>query len=136
MNIIVCLDDKNGMLFAGRRQSKDSLLRKRVLELVGSSPLWMNGYTAGQFTEDAENLRCDAAFLEKAALGEYCFVENTDITAYADQIESVVIYRWNRVYPSDAQFPVNLFNDRWQLASRFDFAGSSHEWITEEIYTL
>lgn len=136
MKIIVCLDDKNGMLFAGRRQSKDSLLRQRVLELTRVSRLWMNSYTAGQFTEAAENLCCDEAFLEKAAPGEYCFVENTDISPYADQIESVIIYRWNRAYPGDVKFPMELFADVWRMESHLEFPGSSHESITEETYIL
>jgi len=136
VKIIVCLDDRDGMLFAGRRQSKDSLLRQRVLELIGEPPLWMNTYTAGQFTEAAEKLCCDEAFLEKAATGEYCFVENTDISPYADQIEGVIIYRWNRAYPSDVKFPVELFAQRWHKVSCREFAGSSHESITEEIYIL
>ena len=34
MNIIVCLDDKNGMMFNKRRQSQDKLLRSDIKELV------------------------------------------------------------------------------------------------------
>ena len=136
MKLIVCLDDKDGMLFAGRRQSKDVALRQRVLELTKESCLWMNAYSAGQFAEKAAHLRCDEAFLDKASAGEYCFVENRDVAPYAERIEEVVIYRWNRAYPSDMKFPVQLFADRWQRISHVEFTGNSHELITEEVYTL
>ena len=39
MNIIVCLDDKNGMMFNKRRQSQDRVLRQRMLELAGEKKL-------------------------------------------------------------------------------------------------
>lgn len=136
MKIIVCLDDRDGMLFGGRRQSKDSLLRQRVLELTRGSRLWMNAYTAGQFMEEAENLWVDEAFLDKAIPGDYCFVEDRDIVPYAQRVESVIIYRWNRAYPGDVKFPFALFDNVWRMESRLEFPGSSHELITEEIYIL
>ena len=49
MNIAVCLDDKNGMLFCGRRQSKDQYLRQQLLERSKPNALWMNGFSAKQF---------------------------------------------------------------------------------------
>lgn len=136
MIIVVCLDDHNGMLFNRRRQSQDSCLRGRVLELCGEKLLWMNAYSAGQFSEAAPNIRVAENFLEKAGAGEYCFVENTDMTAAAAWAEGLVIYRWNRTYPSDVKFPTELFSDKMRLVSTEDFAGSSHERITQEVYTL
>lgn len=136
MIIIVCLDDHNGMLFNKRRQSKDSCVRARVLELCGEGPLWMNAYSAAQFSEDTPSLRVAEDFLEMAGAGEYCFVENTDMTAAADRAEGLVIYRWNRSYPSDVKFPMELFSHKWHLESTEDFAGSAHERITQEVYTL
>ncbi len=136
MIIIACLDDHNGMFFNNRRQSKDSRLRERMLELCGKGPLWMNTYSAGQFSEVAPNIRVAEDFLEKAGPGEYCFVENTDLTGVANQAEGLVLYRWNRSYPSDVKFPVGLFSHKWRLMSAVDFEGSSHDRITQEVYVL
>ena len=47
MHILVCLDNRNGMLFAGRRQSMDSAVRSRILQLAGENRLWIN---AGMLT--------------------------------------------------------------------------------------
>ena len=34
MTLVVCVDDRMGMQFNGRRQSQDRLLRRRLLDLV------------------------------------------------------------------------------------------------------
>jgi len=136
MRIVVCQDDGNGMLFNKRRQSKDSTLRQRLLERARGNVLWMNGYSAAQFTETSHCIRVDEDFLSKAGEGEYCFVENEDVTPFADRIEQIIIYKWNRKYPSDTRFPIELFASRWKLIESAEFAGSSHERITEEVYAL
>lgn len=136
MKLIVCLDDRNGMLFNDRRQSKDRILRQKILGLVGENKLWMNGYSARQFSQDAGNIIVDEDFLERAACEDYCFVENTDIAPYAARIDTVVIYRWNRVYPSNVKFPTEIFEGRWERMESCDFSGSSHEKITQEVYRL
>ena len=135
MNVIVCIDEENGMLFNGRRQSKDRVLREHAAAFAGGK-LWMNGYTAKQFIEDGCDMIADEAFLSNAPEDAWCFVENADIKPYLDQISRVAVYRWNRLYPSDVKFPMAEFSARWTLVSREEFAGSSHERITQEVYQL
>ncbi len=133
MNVIVCIDDEYGMLFNLRRQSRDRLLRERILMLTKGKKLWMNLYSAKQFEEEcAENMFVDEDFLHNAGNGDYCFVENEDITKHIQKIEKIILYRWNRRYPSDFKFALDLSD--WTMESTFEFAGSSHEKITEEIY--
>ena len=136
MKVAVCLDDKNGMMFAKRRQRKDSILRQELLNRVGESRLWMNAYSARQFADAEDRITVDEEFLLKAAQDDWCFVENVNLLDVAGQITELAVYRWNRVYPSDQKFPEELFAPRWNLISRRDFAGNSHERITEEIYVL
>ena len=136
MKIAVCLDDRNGMLFAGRRQSMDRLLREEFLKRTAGSKVWMDAYTAGQFKEARQTITVDEDFLLKAETNDWCFVERSDLQPVADRITEIVLYRWNRVYPSDRKFPMELFENRWELVSRHDFAGSSHEQITQEVYRL
>ncbi len=135
MHIIICLDNKNGMLFNKRRQSKDAALREKMLETIGKKRLFMNEYSAKQFEEKAE-IFVSEEFLKMAEKGDFCFVENTDISAYADDVENVIIYRWNRDYPSDVKFPTELFTSKRKLVKSTDFEGKSHPKITEEIYEL
>lgn len=133
MNIIVCIDDEYGMLFNHRRQSRDRLLRERILMLTKGKKLWMNAYSAKLFEEEhAENIVVDEDFFHNAGDGDYCFVETEDIMKYIQRIEGITLYRWNRRYPSDFKFTLDLSD--WTMESTFEFVGSSHEKITEEIY--
>ena len=136
MIIIACVDDNLGMMFNHRRQSQDQILRERVLEATKDSKLWMNHYSAKQFPENAApQINVDDSFMSEAGSGEYCFVENCDVTPCLRWVEMIILYRWNRSYPSDQAFSINLSTREWKLIHTEDFAGSSHERITEEIYT-
>ena len=135
MNVIVCIDDAGGMLFNKRRQSKDRVLRARARELAQGQPLWMNSYTAAQFAEDGCEVVVDEDFLLHAPANAWCFVETDDPGPYLQTIGQLAVYRWNRRYPSDVKFPIAYFEENWQLVSRENFAGSSHEQITREVYT-
>ena len=136
MNIIICLDDKNGVLFASRRQSRDRVLCERVIELSKGSNLFMNKYSANLFSEFDCNICVDNDFLSKATENDYCFVENTDITPFIDKIKCVIIYRWNRIYPSDVRLDTQEFLKNKVPQSVVNFTGASHDKITEEIYII
>lgn len=136
MKIAVCIDDRNGMLFGGRRQSMDSCLRREFLAMTEPYKVWMDGYTASQFTEAEERICVDDDFLFKAEKDDWCFVEKADLQPVQERISQIVLYHWNRHYPSDKKFPTELFADRWTMISRREFPGNSHERITEEVYSL
>ena len=132
MIIVVCIDDNGGRLFTRRRQSQDRLLREDLLREAGGKAVWMNGYSAGQFTEGAENIRVAEDFYLQAGAGEFCFFEDVDPVPWLDRAERVILYHWNRRYPSDRpRFPQPLAG--WSVTRTEDFAGSSHECITKEV---
>lgn len=134
MILIVCIDDKGGLLFNGRRQSQDRVLREHLLELTEGRPLWMSAYSAKQFAgHAAPNIVTDDACLDRAGQGEFCFAEEGGLSARAERLEGLVLCRWNRVYPADTWFDVPP--EGWRLAQREEFAGSSHETITLEVYS-
>ena len=122
MILIVCLDDDNGMMFNNRRQSKDLLVRKRILELVGEDKIWMSEYSKGQFEE--EILIC-----ENMSEADYVFAENPDDIIDVE-FDKVIVYRWNRRYPADRSLTI----EGKTIVGTYEFAGNSHEKITEEIY--
>lgn len=132
MNAIVMLSNDNGMMFNERRQSQDSALRQDVLNDSSDTALWMNSYSRKQFTEEANNIIVDEEFLQKAQNGEYCFVENQELAPIADSIENLIIYRWNRDYPSDTTFDLDMSS--WVLINTTDFTGTSHKKITKEVW--
>lgn len=133
MIVIVCVDDHNGMMFNGRRQSQDRRLREHILQSVSPHRLHMSLYTKKQFIDvGPERVAAEEDFLGKAGPGSYCFVEDKAVIPYADKIEKVILYKWNRSYPADVFFPLDLSG--WALEETEDFPGYSHEKITKEIY--
>lgn len=134
MIIIVAVDDNNGMMFNKRRQSQDRILREKIIKMAKDSRLWMNSYTYKQFNDIPGQITVDDDFLSKASVGEYCFVENAAIAPYEKQIEKIILFKWNRKYPSDFRFDIDLSSQSWKLSETEDFVGSSHEKITKETY--
>lgn len=126
MKLIVCLDDKNGMLFNKRRQSRDKILIENVLEICKGERLYTNDYSSTLFPENSVFI-CEN--MNEIKNG-YIFAEN--FTVNEEKIDEVIVYKWNRVYPADTFFNISL--DKWNLTETIDFAGSSHEKITREIY--
>ena len=133
MKIIVCLDDNKGMLFNKRRQSQDNILREDIINNLNGSRLLMNEYSYNQFKDtQQDHIIVDETFLSTAVEDDYCFAENLKLSPYEEKISELIIYHWNRNYPADTYFDIDL--SQWKLITTTEFAGSSHEKITKEIY--
>lgn len=133
MIVIICVDEKGGMSFNKRRQSQDRVLRERILAMTQGGRLWMTPYSQKQFAGCTASQICvsDVPW-EAAGDGEYCFVETADPKRFEDRIEQLIVYNWNRAYPSDLCLGIDL--SAWKLLHGDAFAGSSHERITEEVF--
>lgn len=135
MNIIICLDDNNGMMFNKRRQSQDKLLRASIKELIKNKTLFMNEYSYKLYKDiDNGNITVSENYLEECEKDDFCLVEDKLLDNYVEKINNIIIYKWNRNYPSDLHFDINLQNGQWELIKSEDFQGSSHEKITKEVY--
>ena len=115
MIAIVCLDDKNGMVFNKRRQSRDCCVVERILDMTEGGCLWIHPFSELLFVErEAEQIHVRQEFLKCAGDGEYC------------------LFRWNRVYPADLRLDLAL--EDWKKTEEEEFVGNSHEKITREVY--
>ena len=133
MRVIVCLDDRNGMLFNRRRQSRDRRVVEDILRELGEKRLLVNGFSAPLFDHAGDRIRVEDDPLAAAGREDVCVVENQPLAPWAAAIERLTVYRWNRVYPADMRLDLAL--DRgWHLVAASDFPGFSHEKITKEIY--
>lgn len=135
MNIIVCLDDKNGMMFNKRRQSQDKVLRADIKELTKDKNIFMNNYSYKLFKDmDNGNIKVCEDFLDQCKDNNFCLVEDKLLSNYMNKINTMIVYSWNRIYPADLHFDIDLKNKSWELIHEQDFEGSSHEKITKKIY--
>lgn len=126
MIVALCLDDKNGMMFNRRRQSKDALLIENLKEYAQGRTIYIEEHSKTIFDESATIID---DILSVAQSNDICFIENN--IDYSN-VNEFIIYKWNRVYPSDVVFEKNLSD--YQLIETTDFAGKSHEKITREVY--
>ncbi len=131
MHIIVCLDDRGGMMFNHRRQSRDRAVMEDILHTVNGR-LLMGEYSRSLLEETKAVVTKDP--LAEAREGDWCFLEDRICGAYASKIESMVIYRWNRHYPADLWWDVDPAKMGMTLSETLEFAGTSHEKITKEIW--
>lgn len=134
MNVIVCLDDRCGMAFHHRRQSRDRLVVEDMIQQTSGRRLLIEPYSAPLFAKAGKEPVVDGDFLSSAREEDYCFVEKQRLEPVLSKIKRIVIYRWNRVYPADFYFDVDL-SKGWKRILATEFAGYSHEKITKEIYT-
>lgn len=133
MIVIVCLDETKGMMFNGRRQSRDRSVTEKIQQICTGKRLWMNAYSYKLYgvLENTE-IFTDEDFLGKAGRGDICFVESEGLASFADRIETLIVFWWNRKYPKDFSLDVDL--GEWIKIQKTDFSGSSHEIITLEVY--
>lgn len=135
MNVFVCVDDNMGTMFNHRRQSQDRMLRSHLIRETSGSKLWMSQYTADQFSlEDQALLMVAGNCLDRAQIGEYCFCEGESLLRHEARIESLILFKWNRVYPADTFLDIPLDDHGWKLVESYDFSGFSHDKITKETY--
>lgn len=132
MTLIVCLDDHGGMMFNRRRQSRDRVLIAELMAHIGDRRLVVSPYSAPLFPADAPNVAVAEDPCTAAGADEFAFVEDTDPTAAWDEVTSVMLYRWNRVYPADRHFRGDMTG--FLLSETNEFVGSSHEKITKEVW--
>lgn len=133
MKVIVCVDDNNGMMFNNRRQSRDRVLIEDLLNTTKEGRLYIAPYSKILF-QDITALIETETLLEETGADDYCFVENKTLLPYSDRIDELIIYRWNRTYPADMHLDIRPEALSLKLVSTTEFAGSSHEKITKELY--
>ncbi len=131
MKLIFCIDKNKGMMFFGKRQAKDSELRKWILNHVQGNRLWMSNYSAKQFS-DVQGFVADDEYMSKASVDDYCFIEDKGYSL--ENASEIILCHWNRKYQADVFFDVDLKVNGFKKVESVDIVGSSHEKITIETY--
>ncbi len=132
MDVIICLDQKNGRLFNSRRQSSDRKIREHVLANLGNRKLWLDSYSAKQFVDYEDSLVVDDDFSSHMGDEDICFLERGEMPRVGN-IKRLIVYRWDKTYPSDVSLDETVFRS-FSYALQGSFPGYSHDKIFWEVY--
>lgn len=129
MKAIITLDNKYGYSLFGKRLSWDREIEKNVFEnLAEDESLFVSPYTMKSFSEPSQS-RLISPIPDDREKDITAFFEVDDIPSTLDEL---IVYRWNRNYPSDKKY--NPYLHGWKRLSSEDFPGHSHNKITREVY--
>lgn len=132
MRVIVMLDKENGMLFGGKRQSRDRKVIDDMQSFLGENVLVMKPFSHDLYQEVKVHIKVTESLWDKENRSYTILVEDEDITPYLPLIEEIVIYHWNRTYPGDFFFTAPL--EEYKKIEEVSFPGFSHDKITRTLY--
>ena len=129
LTVYVCLDDRDGMSFNGRRQSRDSRVFEDIRrELQG--PLLIDPFSESL----CRRAEIPYQVLEGPLPKEGQFFLEAREPREALEADRIVIYRWGRHYPADVRWTLDLGAAGFVPLEQSEFPGSSHESIRREVY--
>lgn len=131
MKIVCCIDNNYGMTFNNRRVSRDRNQISNLLELLNGEKIYITDFSKDII--DSENsIFVTLDELNNLKDTDYFFDENILPSKLKNVLSNIILYKWNRDYPSDLKFDIDL--SKWNLVESMDFKGFSHDKITREIY--
>ena len=134
MTVFVCIDDNGGMLFNKRRQSRDARVIEDVARTVGDGLLYISDFSEVLFAESDASVISVPDPLEAAGESSFAFIENVHLSNHTDRIDRLIIYKWNRKYPSDFSLDIDPVASGFKKRSTREFTGKSHDKVTREDY--
>ena len=128
---IIAVDEKCGYSLFGRRLSKDRVMLDDIVMGLGEGDnLYVSEYSYDIFPDDARK-KIICPLPDEIPPDAVFFFEAEDFSSFP--LNRLIVYRWNRHYPSDVKY--NPYLHGWKRVSSSDFRGNSHEKITKEVYT-
>ena len=133
ITVAITVDDRMGLAFNKRRQSRD---KKLIDDLCSKTDkdIYISSYSAILFDEHKDRIKIVEDPLSECPDDGFCFVEMTELGIHIDSISELIIYYWNRLYPSDKKLDINIESTEFKLIKCYDFTGNSHDKITKFIY--
>lgn len=132
MTVAVCIDDNGGMLFNNRRVSRDEAVLRDLAKNAGDKAIRINEFSVQLFKQASINYSESKYFLETAGKDDICFAENVGLSQDINKIDRLIVYCWNRRYPSDFKLDADL--SMFSLTESYELTGKSHDKITVNVY--
>lgn len=130
MKAVVCIDLNDGIAFNHRRISQDIKQREDLLQWIDSEFLYIDKKATALYGDHPQIIQSENPVME--CKDHWCLFENNEINKVQDQIDTLLIYNWNRNYPSDSKLDIDLWN--YKIKEQTELGGKSHEKITRTLY--
>lgn len=127
MKLIFCLDDRNGIAFNGRRQSRDRKVIDKTLENNRGKIISISPYSEILF-KDRKGIKITEDLSEE----ETVFIEKAVTDQMLRKADELEVYFWNRNYPGDSF--VRIDDGVFEMTGEEEFEGYSHVKITVKKY--
>ena len=107
IKVAITVDDKMGLAFNNRRQSRDKNL---IADMCNkhSGDIYITSKSALLFEGYEDRIKIVDDPLCDCPDGGFCFVEMTHLAHHVDSIEELTVYHWNRLYPSDKKLDIDI----------------------------
>ena len=133
MTVYFCLDDRSGLSFNGRRQSRDAAVLGDIASRL-TGELLIDPVSVPLIRQTGIPYCIALPELSEKLPGIHYFVEDRQPGDWLSLADQVVLYRWNRHYPADRWFTPDLASLGFVLQQSMEFPGTSHDTITREVY--
>ena len=146
MTIIACVDLRMGLSFNGKRQTRDKLVVKHMLNNCDPKLGLTVTPRSGRYIMDSMKsldeeltipLHIVPELTPKNAQSSDVFIETgtpDSISELLDMADHVILYVWNTTYLYTEQFPDIQNQSVWTLTHAELMEGSSHDEITIQLY--
>ncbi|MFI3260154.1 MAG: hypothetical protein R3Y13_00345 [bacterium] len=125
MKYFVTVSNNLGLSFFNKRQSSDIKVLEDMIKEAENSKILVNKSALDIFTKN--NLEQHITTSESS----YVFYECDELSSIKD-INILIVYYWNRDYPSDKFLKLNL--NAYKELEKIEFQGNSHDNITKIVY--
>ena len=128
---IICVDDNGGVMFNNRRVSSDKNVILDILRMKETNELFCSNYSASNFTLYNNKISVDEDVINNVSKDGIYFIEDIFPKNW-NTFNYIIIYKWNRKYPSDVLFTYDLKD--YINIKKDEFKGNSHEKIDKYIF--
>ena len=132
LTIAICTDDKWGMTFFGKRQSRDRVLIKELCDST-EGKVCISEYSLPLFADHKDKVKVgdDPVLIHED--GDVCFIEKPALLPDIESIDKLIVYGWCKVYPADGRLGF-IPSEHFTVSECSEFSGSSHDVITKTVY--
>ena len=134
MKLIVCTDNRGGMMFYGKRPARDRYAIDDIIKDAKDNRILIAPYSEKLFAEQGGAYTVSRDPLAEASVDDLVFIEDKSARAYLDKIDSIVIYNWDLPYPFNQSFDIDPLAEGFKLLEVTEFKGHAHDSIKKSVY--